>query len=304
MIKMKSKQLFWGFFFLTLGFLYLMLKFGVELDVDFLSWDLWPVLLILAGITIIVKGTFVRPLMSVLFGIVMALIVYGIVGNIFSEDEYDEVSQFTKDYKKTFVVPYDSGITISNLSLKAGAGKFNISDETDNLLYAKAYGSIPKFKMSDSRKDSIVWIDIKSDKHKINFLEHKPAKFNLKLNSNPVWNLDLELGAAKSNLNLSNLKIKNLVLKTGATQTEITLGDRQKSTYLNIEMGVASLKIRIPAKSGCKIIGKMGLVSKNLEGFEKTDDGIYKTPNYENAENKIVIDFSGGVAKFEVEKYE
>ncbi len=303
MTKMKSKQLFWGFFFLTLGFLYLILKFGVEFDFDFISWDLWPLLLILAGIAIIAEGTFFRPILSGVFGIIVALIVYGFLGNIFFEED-DTVNSFqTHNYRKTFTVAYDSSITVANLSLKAGAGKFFIKDDADELMYAKAYGDLPKYTMSDSRKDSIIWIDIKTEKHKFKFFENKPTKFNLKLNANPVWNLDFELGAAKSEIDLSKLKVKNFVLKTGATKTEIKLGDKLPKTYLNIDMGVASLKIKIPESSGCKIIGEMGLVSKDLEGFEKFSDGLYKTANYDTAKNKIIIDFNGGVAKFEVERY-
>ncbi len=299
---MKSKQLFWGFFFLTLGFLYLLVKFGVFLEIDF-SWDLWPLLLILAGISIITEGTFIRPLLSGVFGILVALLVFGWVGNVFNDDDdFDSVS--TKEYvKKTFTVPYDSTITIANLSLKAGAGKFFINDDTDKLIYAKAKGTKVKYSMKDSQKDSIVWIDIKSETKNFKLFNDKPTKFYLKLNQNPVWNLDLELGAAKSEIDLSNLRVKNLVLKTGATKTEIKLGDKLKKTYLNIDMGVASLKIKIPHNAGCKILGNMGLVKKELPDFETTDKGIYKTSNYETAEKKIIIDFNGGVSKFEVERY-
>ncbi len=302
MNKMKSKQLFWGFFFLTLGFLYLLVKFGVFLEIDF-SWDLWPLLLILAGISIITEGTFVRPLLSGVFGILVALLVFGWIGNIFSDDEeYDSFSS-KENIKKTFTIPYDSTITVANLSLKAGAGKFLISDDTVNLINARIKGTKAKYSMKDSQKDSIVWIDIKSETKNFRLFNDKPAKFNLKLNRNPVWNLDLELGAAKSEIDLSDLKVKNLVLKTGATKTEIKLSDLLKKTYLNIDMGVASLKIKIPQNAGCKILGNMGLVKKDLPDFEKTDDGIYKTSNYETAETKIIIDFNGGVSKFEVEKY-
>lgn len=299
---MKSKQLFWGFFFLTLGFLYLLVKFGVFLEIDF-SWDLWPLLLILAGISIITEGTFIRPLLSGVFGILVALLVFGWVGNVFNDDDdFDSVS--TKEYvKKTFTVPYDSTITIANLSLKAGAGKFFINDDTDKLIYAKAKGTKVNYSMKDSQKDSIVWIDIKSETKNFKLFNDKPTKFYLKLNQNPVWNLDLELGAAKSEIDLSNLRVKNLVLKTGATKTEIKLGDKLKKTYLNIDMGVASLKIKIPHNAGCKILGNMGLVKKELPDFETTDKGIYKTSNYETAEKKIIIDFNGGVSKFEVERY-
>ncbi len=302
MKKMKSKQLFWGFFFLTLGFLYLLAKFDVFLGFDF-SWDLWPLLLILAGIAIITEGTIVRPLISIIFGIFVGFLVFGWIGNVFDEnDNFDSVSK--GEYaKKTFTLQYDSTITVANLSLKAGAGKFYINDDTNKLIFAKSKGSKLKYTFNDTQKDSIVWIEIESGTKNFKLFNDEPSRFYLKLNQNPVWNLDLELGAAKSELDLSKLKVKNLVLKTGATKTEIKLGDKLPKTYLNIDMGVASLKIKIPHNAGCKIVGKMGLVKKELPGFEENGDGIYKTPDYETAENKIIIDYNGGVSKFEVERY-
>jgi hypothetical protein len=68
-------------------------------------------------------------------------------------------------------------------------------------------------------------------------------------------------------------------------------------------MGAASLKIYIPKKSGCKIFGDMVLMSKYLDGFNKSDDGNYSTPNFDSTSKKIFINIDGGIASFEVKRY-
>ena len=80
---MKSSNLFWGFFFITFGALYLLGRY-TAIDIDwYAAWDLWPIVLILIGISIILKGTIFRPIFSVIMGIVLALFIFGMINDTF-----------------------------------------------------------------------------------------------------------------------------------------------------------------------------------------------------------------------------
>ena len=125
----------------------------------------------------------------------------------------------------------------------------------------------------------------------------------ISLNENPTYSLDLEIGAAKSYFNLIPFNIKNLVLQTGATDTKIKLGNKSELTYVNVEIGAASLQIYVPKTSGCKITGDMVMMSKELSGFLSDDSDYYYTDNYETANNKIIIEIQGGISSFEVKRY-
>ena len=92
-MKIKSSQMFWGFSFLTVGVLYLLEKLDVYWGYWGFIWDLWPLILILAGIAIIVKGTFLKPLISGLFGILVGVLVFGFFNNLFTDKSEEHTSE-------------------------------------------------------------------------------------------------------------------------------------------------------------------------------------------------------------------
>jgi len=301
---MKTSQLFWGFFLITIGSLYLLEKYVViAIDWHFV-WSLWPVIIIFAGLALVLKGTFVKPVINILFGILMALLVFG-----FFNDTFDGVRRhhdrkvFSNDISKnTYDVDYSENISHVNLSFNAGAGKFYIDGTTDKLIKGFAEGNIKDYNVENNQTDSVAWVKINLERKGESFFKGK-NKFELKLNSSPTWNLDFNIGAAKSNFDLRPFKVKNLVINTGAAKTKIKLGDKTDLTYVNIDMGAAALIIYIPKTSGCKVKGDMVLMSKELDGFNKTESGFYLTSNYDTAKNKIIIDIDGGVSSFKIKRY-
>ena len=301
---MKTSQLFWGFFLITIGSLYLLEKYVViAIDWHFV-WSLWPVIIIFAGLALVLKGTFVKPVINILFGILMALLVFG-----FFNDTFDGVRRhhdrkvFSNDISKnTYDVDYSENISHVNLSFNAGAGKFYIDGTTDKLIKGFAEGNIKDYNVENNQTDSVAWVKINLERKGESFFKGK-NKFELKLNSSPTWNLDFNIGAAKSNFDLRPFKVKKLVINTGAAKTKIKLGDKTDLTYVNIDMGAAALIIYIPKTSGCKVKGDMVLMSKELDGFNKTGSGFYLTSNYDTAKNKIIIDIDGGVSSFKIKRY-
>ena len=303
---MKSSNLFWGFFFITFGSLYLVGRYTTFIVDWYAVWELWPVIIIVSGIAIILKGTFVKPVVSVLMGILVAFFVFGIFNDVF---DFVDDNNFHKDYSKkysenNYTLTYNDSIKHVNLKIEAGAGNFEIEKTTSDLIKGYSKGNIGVYEFDTNNKDSIQWVNVAMDDVKGNFL-NKSLKndFDISLNDNPTWSFDINIGAAKSYFNLIPFKVDNLVLNTGATETTIKLGNKSDLTVMNISMGAASLKIYVPESSGCKVKGEMVLMSKVLNGFETKDSDYYVTPGFEQAKQKIIIDIDGGVSSFEVERY-
>ncbi|MBI1931477.1 MAG: hypothetical protein HYS24_02950 [Ignavibacteriales bacterium] len=302
---MKSSNLFWGFFFITFGALYLLGRY-TAIDIDwYAAWDLWPIVLILIGISIILKGTIFRPIFSVIMGIVLALFIFGMINDTFDFFNRDNFHRkHFHDYSEnSYIIEYQNDISEVNLNIAAGAGKFNIERTTEDLIKGNSEGNVGKYNFTKNQIDSIINVDIKMDDTGDKIFEgHLTNDFQLSLNENPVYNIDLQIGAAKSYFNLIPFKVKNISLKTGATETKIKLGNKIQETNLNVEMGAASLKIYIPQTSGCKITGDMALVSKDLDGFI-VNGSDYVTDNFDTATEKILIHVNGGLSSFTVNKY-
>ena len=303
---MRSSNLFWGFFLVTFGSLYLVARYTTFMIDWYSIWELWPILIILAGLSIILKGTLFKPILSILIGILLAFLAFGFINDVFGVfDNHDFDSRSWKEYSENYYnLDYNDKIEHVNLKVKAGAGKFNIEKTTDDLVKGYSRGNIGEYNFTSSIKDSISWVEL--DMREVDFdLFNTSLKNHLQisLNENPTYSLDLEIGAAKSYFNLIPFNIKNLVLQTGATDTKIKLGNKSDLTYVNVEIGAASLQIYVPKTSGCKITGDMVMMSKELSGFLSDDSDYYYTDNYETANNKIIIEIQGGISSFEVKRY-
>jgi len=302
---MKSSNLFWGFFFVTFGSLYLIARYSTLVIDWYAIWDLWPVVIILVGVSIILKGTFAKPIISLLMGIVLAFFLFGIINDLFdiSGSHYFHRRYMHDFSENNYKIEFNENIKHANLRIDAGAGKFQIDRISDNLVKGYSQGNIGEYKFSSGDKDSTAWVNISMDDFHNNFFNVRYKNdLYLQLNDKPSWNFDIHVGAAKLYLNLIPFEVDDFNLETGATETKIKFGKKSKFTNVKVKMGAASLKVYIPKTSGCKITGDMALVSKNLDGFEEHGSD-YITSNYESAKEKIKMNVDGGIASFRVERY-
>jgi hypothetical protein len=300
---MKSGRLFWGFFLLTLGTLFLVTKYtSLEINFDFV-WDMWPLIFVFWGVAVIVKDTWGKPILSSILGIFIGLMVFGIPYNTFWNINSD--FDFDKDLalNENYLEDWDPSIKKATLTINSGVGSFVINNSTDKLIEGYGKGSLANYDFKVEKFDSIADVYFSLEEQGKWFGRKLRNNLMLNLNENPVWDIELNLGAARSKFDLSNFKIRDLELHTGATNTTITLGDKYPSTDVKIEMGASSITIRIPKSSGCSFKGETAIVSKSLIGFIKRDSGYSETENFDTAENKIYISVDGGVSSVKVVRY-
>ena len=305
-MKYKSGQIFWGLVFLTVGSLFLLVKYDVINDDFGFIWDLWPIALILIGLQVITKDSIARPIVNAVFGVFMGVIAFGSLYNTFDfvtmnidyddDDDYYSVEKFSE--------PYDRDIEYADLYLNAGVGSCIIKRSTRDLVRGVAKGTELYYYFNTDKSDDKAEVFFELNKKNFNLLDGKIRnRLEIQLNKNPVWGLDLEIGAAKSWFDLSDYKVRKVKLQTGATNTRLKLGDKYDETEVDVEMGAASLEIQVPYTSGCKLIGEMVLMDKNFDGFIKKDSDYYITENFSEADKKIIIDLSGAVSSIKIRRY-
>lgn len=299
---MKSKQLSWGFFLITIGALFLLTKYDfIESDFSFV-WDIWPLIFVIWGAMIIFKDTLIRPLLSILAGIYLAIMIYGILTNAFSNLDWSRTEN--NELHETYSEEYDNSIKYAELNFASGAGFFEINESTDKLIKGEGYGRWAEYDFNISNTDSVSYIDFKLEKNHFSFPDTKIRNhLKIYLNENPIWDLDLNFGAAKAKFDLTKFKVRNLRLRTGAANVNLKLGDKLELTNVNIDMGAAKIKIYIPKTSGCRLEGDMVLMTRDLDGLIKKDSDFYETINYKKAEKKVDIKINGGVSSFKIIRY-
>lgn len=310
---MKSRYIFWGIFFLSLGILFLLNNYGA-LNFD---WEtilkFSPVIFILWGISILLKQSkFLRGFFAALIGFILALTIFSGIKFIcgFSNSDFyfdfdnDNELVFNGSSDSTFYnAIFDPGTKKALLIFDGGAGKIIISDTTENLLQAYSFGAKNNYKFTTKNSDETSKIYFDLQKTRIRF-KKRDNKMDIKLNTNPVWNLDFDLGAAAADLDLSKFKVEEFNLDAGAASLDITLGALVEKTEINIDAGASSIKINVPHSSGCEINSDTFLSSNHFNGFEKDNSNKFRTENFDSAEKKIYINIDSGISSVKVNRYD
>jgi hypothetical protein len=318
---MRNDRLIPGMILVIIGALFLLNNFNV-IDFDWSTFiHLWPVVLIIAGVNLVFAHNRTPWATAVKIAVLllgMAVLIWGGVthrgyrhfDSIFTFDDDDNDSDSASKGVGNYVEFYKPSIQTAHLDISGGAASYTLSDTTNRLFEAETHGTHRNnysLKTTvDSTHESLDF-SMGSNKHhgfSFNFgNKHNPNKAILKLNTHPVWDIEVEGGMAAFNFDLSNYKIRKLSFQGGMASCNVKMGQPVGVTSVEFQGGMASFSLKIPQNVACRITTGTALSSKNFEGFTKTADSNYETPGYSQAANKINIDIEGGMSDFKVTRY-
>ncbi len=113
--------------------------------------------------------------------------------------------------------------------------------------------------------------------------------------------LDLRTGAGEALLDLTDLKVEELRIQTGASSASVRLPARAGLTRVNVSGGMTSLRLQVPEGVAARIRASAGLgsISVDRRRFPRTG-GVYQSPDYETAQNKVEIRADTGLGSLVV----
>lgn len=305
---MKASHIFWGTLLVTLGLLGLLVNF---FDFAFqwsTAWKFWPLVLVLIGLSIIVKNKIGKLIISGLAAIVLALSIFATIssglsffkgGLNFTFDDgpiETETSRYTEQYSEN--------IKNATFNFSAGAGNFRLLSTTDELVDISTESFGVDYTLTRNDYDDKSDITFKMESKKFRF--GKKGSFNkveMALNPLPVWNVNFDVGAASMKVDLSNHKVKNVNINMGAAALNLKLGEPVDEIRLDVSAGASDIDIFIPENAACEINSDVALSSTNYEGFTKLESGKYRTPNFDETSKRIFIKIESGVSSIDVRKY-
>lgn len=309
---MKTSHIFWGALFISLGILILLTNF----DWLTLNWDgilkLWPFVFILWGLSILAKGEIVKNIVTGVVAVLIALTIFSSFKSLTwafgdgvficnDDDEYVSGSNWDTN---TYTIGYPASIQTANLNFDAGAGAFILRDTTDKLFSAVTTGLKNNYDLYSTNNDSEAKVRFKMKKTRIKLRNGKfQNNVEVKLNPEPVWDINFDVGAASADIDLSKFKIKEANFDMGAASMELRLGNPLEKTKVSIDAGASSLSIYIPEGAASEIKVDASLSSKNFVGFEKINSELYRTANFKDADNKLYITIDSGVSSIDVKRY-
>ena len=341
----RKNGLFWGIFLLTLGVLFLARRAGWL----YVNWhslvNLWPVLLILAGVNLILerRGNPAAFITTVMLAVAVPTTLFGFLShnrnhdgfnmnwhdnddeddengnfnnnnnnnfndNDSDDDNRDSDSESAKVQTGTFAEAMDADTREAVLKLSGGAGRFIISDPSTELIKADTRQTVGNYSMSVDHDETthIPTIELKPTEES-QHLDLKDGNYenrvDVHLNATPVWTMDVALGAGQGDLDLSAYAVKNLKIAVGAAELDLKLGAKADQSDVKLDVGAASVTVRVPKEVGCRVKKDGALNLEQLDDFTDIGGGEFESPGYDAAKKKITIRFDGGISHFKVVRY-
>jgi hypothetical protein len=319
---MKLDRVIWGVLLLFIGGVLLLDNFDI---IEFYwrsVWSFFPVFIIILGVNILFNRNNSQTGNAISLGILVVALGFLFFrgqqrpenrfwwGNNnrfqFRHDDNDDSDQEDRDYKK---VNFSEAFTAGDegkktkLNLSAGGTSFELKEPTDSLFTAEVNKTNGNFSLLKNSTDSVNVLDFKMKDNHGKWNMGNGNDVDIRLNANPIWDIQVNMGAGAVDFDLSNYKVRTFNFDGGVAELEVKLGSLLPITDVNVKTGLTHVKISIPEGAGARIKTKTGLSSRDFDGFTKISENLYETPNYKSAPNKIFINFDGGLTSFEVEKY-
>lgn len=293
---MKNKHLGFGIFILSLGILLLLVNTGIIDWTIFNSlFDLWPVLLVMAGINIIFRHNEIVKVITWLAFLAL-LICYSVFykGGIYINNSKWNTSNTVKYERK-------AGVEAGELKLDLSGTKLSLGSTSTDLVNAILKNSNIRNSIDEEnggKKEYVVF----QEKHPfgINFNSNN-EDCRIDINNSIYWDMDIDAGAINGTIDMSDLKVNNLKLDTGAANVKLIFGSKNNAVNVTIDGGASNIESYIPSGTGVKVRLDTALSSTNLSELGWIKQGHdYISPNYDNASVKINMDVDMGAGKFDV----
>lgn len=299
---MGTGRLFWGVLLITVGLLFFL---GHVLEADIVPdavWNAWPLVLILWGAARLTSTVPLKLTLVVLSALLLGMVFYSIFG--FSWIHGNPVRHHTGPLTERFNEPFSPGTTSATLSLDCAAGSFTLRSPTDALIEGSAESNIGRYALERIQEGSRERLSLTFDGDGRNSgLSGFRNTLSVALHPEPVWDLDIDVGASRSIFDLSGLKVRTVKLGAGAAKVTLTLGTLCDDTHVTIDAGVTSLRVEVPETAGCEVYLSTGLSRKRLPGFERILENTFRTENFNEATSRISMDIDAGVSSIRVVRY-
>ena len=325
---MKSNKIISGLTLLLIGIILLANTLNI---LEWSVWSniikLWPLLLVSWGISLIFRGknlSFLGPLiifLGIILGVAASYTGIGLEREMIrevktlsreivlevekapevetpSETEVAPETELTQQVEISPEVKEYSKIEKASIELKFDVGTLNIGESTPLLYECVSQYRYKEFepfeKYSTTEKEANILIYHSSVKG--NFRNPK-NKWQLKLNNQIIYDLNIETGAVNMDCNLSAFKVEKLYIESGASNINLVIP--KYNSKIIIDTGVSNIDIAIPKNVGTTVNIDSGIAIKDLDDFIKRDS-MYISNNYDSSEFKVDIEIDCGVSHINI----
>ncbi len=292
--------IFFGLLLLAAGMALLLNNLGlfpahISFDVGDII-HLWPVLLILLGLSFFSEGSVFSRIVVLIVTVVIAAFV--IIALFFPQVGPVE--------RQSFSVPIEEGVTESEMAISLGAGRLYINGGGEDFLVEGGYEASRSTLYVDSGfQDGVQVVDLstgKSPGNRFDFLRSDPRFLEMRVSEDVPVSFSVDSGASRIKIDTSDLIVHNLSLNAGASSIELVLGKKADHIDVVVEAGVSSIDLTIPEGLGTQLEFSGALSNRNIRGFTRTEDGVYETDDFRRALNTASVRINSAVSNIQVNR--
>lgn len=297
--KWNVGSVFWGLLFVLVGVLLLLGNLGfVSINLGNI-WQLWPVLIIGAGLSLLSLRGWLGGLVSFVAAIaLLGLVTFALVDNPIyptspSSSTQTTVLSDTADGAKKLQVTIDTGAADITFSSSRDRRGVEASQDNNRLRLVKKTGTKGDTRHVLFSADSTrgFWLGNLTNNLKVDLTRSLPVALNI------------NTGATKVSGDLSQVRLTSLDIDTGASSVDLRLGALEKRQEITLDAGASNITLRIPKQAGVRVDSSNGLTSTDFEGLDKISDSRYESSDFDDADKQIIIHTNLGVTSFEIKRY-
>lgn len=298
--KKRTSSIFWGFAFIFIGVLLLLDNLNV-VTVHFGNlWQLWPVFLVGAGVSMLS----LRGWLSSLISLVLAL-AFGVLAYLVAVENPFYASSSQLQHVETLGGTVSDQAKILDVTLKTGAMDIRLGKMSGEGAYKASLSSthMSLQKEQDFMQDDVQHVALVTGSQKRWWLGPMSNSLQLDFTNKLPLDITIDAGASSVTGDLSALQVRNFTLDAGASSVELKFGAAQTRLSVNLDAGASSVKLSLPASVGVRVETDNGLSHTDFAGIDKVSDGVYESSGFASAERQIIIRADIGVSSFEITRY-
>jgi hypothetical protein len=202
----------------------------------------------------------------------------------------------------TVSVPMMSGARTAKINIISAVGRLDLSGkELSGLVEGRLVSNFMEIHSKSDLEGNIQKVSLEEKSLNLN----SSMSNNLTLNLNRTIPMDISLRGAVSDMNidLSTVAVNNIDISSGASSLKLKLGNKMKTSTVNLNAGTGSTDISIPEGTGVLLRVNSGLSTTSFKNFNKVSDKVYRSENYEASDKKIDLNINVGLSSLDISWY-
>jgi hypothetical protein len=294
------RGLFWPLLLITIGLVFLLVNFGLIPGVNALALlNLWPLVLILAGVDIAIGRRW--PLAAL--GVDVVVIALGLallatqptfIGSPFF------ITSGGGNGERDVAVARQSATTMS-LTINGGAGRFRVSGGSTTLVEAHSGNDDLRLRYAASAQPGGQRADVRIDQTSNRRFGGAASDVETRIASDVPTDLSINGGAGEFIVDLSDVMLAKADLNVGAASLTLTLPKPTTEVPIDVNAGASNIVVVVPDGVEARVTTTGLVLSLRSTNSRITPSGTSaETSGYGSAKSRVTVRITAGASSIAI----